>query len=177
MGRRTAVILVIALALASCRTEEKPITSNLSVENKVAMRPVALFYESPAQLLVAEQRNVALPENPAAALPLVMRELLKGSANAGVPPLFPPDTTVRGAYLLPDGTAVVDLGGQTLTDGWPTGTHQELMAIHSVVQTVVSNFPDAKRVRVLLNGGTAETLGGHISLGRPFTPNAALVQR
>ena len=79
------------------------------------MRTVSLYYESPDLLLAPERRNLPLPQNPAAALDLVMRELLKGSANAAVPRLLPADTTIRGAYLLPEGTAFVDLGGPTLT--------------------------------------------------------------
>ena len=124
-----------------------------------------------------ERRDVPLPENPAGAVPLVVRELLKGSANAAVPRLFPADVVLRGAYLLPDGTAFVDLGGPTLTKGWETGRHQELMAVYSLVQTMVANFPEARRVRILVNGAPAETLGGHVALSRSLTPLPSLSDR
>ena len=172
MRRYVAVLLLVA----ACR-KEKPLTNNLIAENKVAVRAVTLFYESPDMLLAPERRDVALPENPAGAVPVVVRELLKGSVNAAVPRLLPADTVLRAAYLLPDGTVLVDFGGPTLTDGWGTGTHQELMAIHSVVQTVVANFPEAKRVRFLLNGTPADTLGGHISLARAISPVPGMVGR
>src|SRR4051794_41633637 len=97
--------------------------------------------------LVPERRNVALPENPAGALSIVVRELFKGSANAGVPRLFPADTVVRGAYLLPDGTAFVDIGGANGTPGWGGGSAQEYIAIYSVVDTMIANFPRAKHAR------------------------------
>ena len=164
--RRAAVLLAV-LAVVACK-KERPLTTNLNVENKVAMRSVQLFYEAPSMLLASESRSVALPENPAAALPVVLGELLQGSANSGVSRLLPEDTVLRAAYLLPEGTVVVDLGGPTLTEGWSTGTHQELMAIQSIVQTVAANFSEARRVRVLLNGTPSETLGGHVFLGRPF---------
>ncbi|HUP50082.1 MAG TPA: GerMN domain-containing protein [Thermoanaerobaculia bacterium] len=173
--RRLAVPLLI-LALAACK-KERPLTTDLEVENKVAMRSVQLFYEGPEMLLASERREIALPENPAAALPLIIRELLKGSANDAVPRLFPEDAELRAAYLLPEGTAVIDLGGPTLVEGWSTGTHQELMALHSIVQTVVANFPEARRVRVMVNGTPGETLGGHIWLGRPLVPVPSLVRR
>lgn len=175
MHHRIVVVLLLALTLA-CR-KEKPLTANLIEENKVAVRPVALYFESSNMLLAAERRDVALPENPAAAVPVVMRELMKGSVNTSVPRLFPADTVVRAAYLLPEGTVLVDLGGPTLTEGWATGTHQELMAVHSVVQTAVANFSGARRVRILLNGTPAETLGGHLSLSRPFVPVPSLVAK
>ena len=175
MIRRFAFVTLLLLT-TSCRRQQ-PLSRNLNVENKVAMRTVSLYYESPDLLLAPERRNLPLPQNPAAALDLVMRELLKGSANAAVPRLLPADTTIRGAYLLPEGTAFVDLGGPTLTQGWTTGSHQELMAIYSVVQTVTANFVEAKRVRVLVNGEPAETLAGHVRLGRALTPVPSMVVR
>ena len=171
--RRFALLLVL---LVACN-RQAPLTRNLAVENKVAVRTVTLYYESQDLLLAPEKRDLPLPENPAAALDLVMRELVKGSANAAVPKLLPDDTTVRGAYLLPDGTAFVDLGGPTLSQGWTTGSHQELMAIYSVVQTVTANFPEARRVRMLVNGEPAETLAGHVSLNRALTPMPSVVAR
>ncbi len=174
MSKKVAVLLLLAVS-TGCRKEKTLAVANLNVQNKVAVRAVALFYESQEMLLVAERREVALPENPAAAVPAVMRELMKGSVNPSVPRLFPSDTVVRAAYLLPDGTAFVDLGGPTLSDGWATGTHQEMMAIHSAVQTAVTNFPEVKRVQILINGTPPETVGGHLSGARPFMPMPALV--
>ena len=176
MRRLTWAALVI-VATSACKENKPPLTPNLAKENKVAMRTVSLYYESPDLLLAPERRDLPLPENPAGALDLVMRELVKGSANAAVPRLLPADTVIRGVYLLPDGTAFVDLGGPTLTQGWATGSHQELMAVYSVVQTVTANFPEAKKVRILTNGEPGETLGGHVSLARSFTPQPSIVAR
>ena len=174
--KRFALIALIILS-TGCRKKQQPLTPNLNKENKVAMRTVSLYYESQDLLLAPERRDLPLPENPAGALGVVIRELVKGSANSAVPRLLPADTIVRGAYLLPDGTAFIDLGGPTLTQGWATGSHQELMAVYSVVQTVTINFPEAKRVRMLVNGEPAETLGGHVSLARAFAPQPSVVAR
>ncbi|MEA2570239.1 MAG: hypothetical protein QOI24_2240 [Acidobacteriota bacterium] len=174
--RKTAVVLLV-LALAAGACKKKPLSTNLNVENKVAVRTVTLYFEAPDMLLAAESRNVALPENHAGAMSAVVRELFKGSANTSIPRIFPADTVVRGAYLLPDGTAFVDLGGATLTSGWGTGTHEELMAAWSVVQTITTNFPETKRVRILINGTPAETLAGHIDIGRALKPNPAWIHR
>jgi spore germination protein GerM len=174
---RRAVALLLAIVVIASGCRKKPLSPNLNAENKVAVRPVTLFYEGPEMLLVREVRNVPLPENPAGALSIVTRELLKGSANAGVPPIFPRDTVVRATFLLPDGTAFIDLGGPTLAQGWGTGSHEELMAVYSVVQTVTTNFPDAKRVRILINDEPAETLAGHVNLSRALLPSANYVAR
>lgn len=169
--RRAAVLAAALLALAgACRKPSKaPLTPNLAVENKVAIRPVTLFLEAPNMLLGRVQRSLPLPENPAAALPVVMRELVKTSG------VFPRDCIVRATFLLPDGTAFVDLGGPTLQGGWGTGSHEELMAVYSIVSTVTTNFPEVKRVRILVNGEPAETLAGHVSLKRSLTPMPSLL--
>jgi len=175
--RRIAVLLIaLPLMIGTATCSKKPPAQNLQEANKVVVRTVTLWYQGPEMLLTPETRNVALPENPAGALPVVVRELLKGSTR-GLPPSYPRDTVVRGAFLLPDGTAFVDLGGATLTSGWGTGSHQELMAVYSVVQTVTTNFPEAKRVRILVNGEPAETLAGHVGLGKSLTPLGSMVAR
>lgn len=173
--KRFVVLTVTLVAVLGCRRE--PVRSaNLNAANKVAVRLVQLYYESPRMLLAPEPRNIALPESPAAAIPLVVRELMKGPAAATSLRLFPADTVVRGAWLLPGGTVIVDLGGATFGSGWQTGTHNELMAAYSLVQTLKANFPEALRVRLLINGTPAETLGGHLSLSRSLSPMPGLVE-
>ena len=173
--KRFAVIALAALLAASgCRKKDNT-AANINAANRVAVRPVKLYYESPQLALVSETRNIALPESPAAALPMVVRELMKGPATPAGERLFPADTVVRGAYLLPGGTVIVDLGGTTLTNGWGTGSHQELMAAYSLAQTVSANFTEGRRVRIVINGCPAETLGGHVSLTKSLEPMPILV--
>ena len=163
------------MAGACKKKSEAP--ANLNAANRVSMRQVRLYYESPRMLLATEGRSIALPESPAAAMPVVVRELMKGPAPASqLGRLFPADTVVRATYLLPGGTVIVDLGGSTLTQGWGTGSHQELMSVYSLVHTLTANFADARRVRVLVNGTPAETLAGHISLAKSLEPFPGLVE-
>lgn len=176
--RTLVLLLAISTALSGCRGErETPADVKLAEANKVTAHTVQLYFESSDMLLMPEPRSVGLPENSAAAMPTLLRELIKGSVNPGVPKPFPPDTEVRGAYLLADGTAVVDLGGPTLVSGWNTGSHQEMIAAYSVVQTVMANVPEAKRVRLLVNGQPAETLAGHLTIDRPLHPMESLLRR
>lgn len=178
MRRNAVLLLSIAIACfgSACRRGgDTPESATPNVANKVAVRPVRLYFESPRMLLAPEARSVALPQNAAAAVPLVLTELFKGPRSATSLRLLPQDAQLRGAYLLPGGTAVVDLGGGTFAAGWSTGTHQELMAAHSIVQTLTANFPEVKRVRLVVNGTPAETLAGHVALGRSLTPIPGLI--
>jgi germination protein M len=173
--RPVVILLTIsAAALTACRKEMPASNANLNAANKVSVRPVRLYFESPRMLLAAETRSMALPESPAAAIPALVRELMKGPAKGSpLGRLFPEDTVVRGAYLLPGGTVIVDLGGTTLTQGWGTGSHQELMSLYSLAQSLSANFADARRVRVLINGTPTETLAGHVALTRSIGPPQA----
>ena len=176
--RRLPFVLLATLVVltASCR-KKNDLTANINAQNKVAVKPIRLFYETPQMLLGSEVRNIGVPENPAGAVPVVARELLKGPGAGQLTRLLPADAVVRGAYLLPDGTAIVDLGGPTLAAGWGTGSHQELMAAYSITTTLSSNFPEVRRTRLLINGAPAETLGGHISLRRSLVPRNDLLAR
>ena len=172
--KRAVVILTLALLAGTCK-KKAPNSTSLNAQNQIAPRVVQLYFESAAMLLAPEHRNVQLPQSAGGAIPVVVRELTKGATNPAFARVLPPDTVIRGAYLLPDGTAFVDLGGTTLTQGWPAGSHEELMAVYSIVQTVTSNFPEAKKVRVLVNGNPAETLAGHIALDKPLLPMRELL--
>lgn len=171
-----ALALLLPLAVCSCRKSSSA-SASLPTSNAVVQRSVAIYFQSTDMLLVAERRTLSLPANDAAAIGPVVRELLKGSANPRLGRSLPADTMLRGAFLLPEGTAIVDLGGPTLVQGWSTGSHEELLAVYSVVQTVASNFATVRRVRILVNDEPAETLAGHISLERPLGPNASLLGR
>lgn len=168
-------IALVLLVATGCSKRPDEAKRDPKLENKVSNRTVTLYFESPELLLTPEQRTLALPERDAAAISPVVSEVIKGSANASVPRLFPADANVRGAFLLPDGTAIVDLGGPSLTNGWSTGSHAEVMALYSVVHTLTANFPAVRRVRFLVNGQAVETLAGHVRIDRSLRPLPSLV--
>lgn len=173
--KRVAVGSLLLLLIAGACKRETETAVNANAANKVSTRTARLYFEAPEMLLVSESRALALPESPAAALPLIVAELMKGPAGGPLLRLWPEDTVVRGAYLVPGGTAIVDLGGATLSAGWQVGSHHELMAIYSLVQTVTVNLREARQVRILVNGSAAETLGGHVSAVRSLRPMPGLV--
>jgi spore germination protein GerM len=139
-------------------------------------RPVQLFYEDDTLLLAPRVVNVALPEGDGAAIRPLLLALLTPSPQESDPRSIPEGIEIRGTYLLPDGTAIVDLSGPLLTEGWKTGSQAELMLAYSIVQTLTANLPAIRQVQLLVNGQTAETLAGHVSIERPLRPNPRLVR-
>ena len=94
---------------------------------------------------------------------------------------FPEGWSLRGAYLLREGIAVVDLSppplavprepGTPAGPRWPAGSHEEDAAIQSLAVTLAKNLPAVTRVVLLVAGDAAETLGGHADLTHPIAPD------
>jgi hypothetical protein len=167
---RAAAIAALILT-AACRPDEKSAQDRRAdAANRVTTRPVLLYFEGRDGLLAPERREMPLPQADAAAIRPLLAALLAGPKTAGLPKPLPDGTILRGAFVLPEGTAIVDLGGRALQQGWQTGSHDELMAAYAIVQTAVVNLPSVKRVQILVGGEVAETLAGHLDLTRPLRP-------
>ncbi len=72
------------------------------------------------------------------------------------------------------GVGYVDLSGEA-SSGLPGGSLAEQLTVYSIVNTVVTNFPAASRVQILVNDSVVPSLGGHIDVGRPLPPDMTLV--
>jgi Sporulation and spore germination len=86
------------------------------------------------------------------------------------------DVKLRDFYLDASGTAYVDLALVQQKD-IRASARDELVAIYAVVNTLLQNIEEIKRVRVLLDGREAQTLAGHIDLSRAFSKRMDLVKQ
>lgn len=167
---RAAAIAALLLAVACRQGEKSARDAERDAANRVSTRTVLLYFEGADGLLAPEPRDLPLSESDAAAIHPLLNALLAGPKAAAGPKPFPDGTIVRGAFVLPEGTAVVDLGGRTIQQGWQTGSHDEMMAAYAVVQTTVANLRSVRRVHLLVGGEVAATLAGHLDLSRPLRP-------
>lgn len=170
-----AAAMAALVLLSACRGKEQRASSPADAVNRVTTRAVVLYFERGDGLLAPEEREMPLPESEAAAIHPLLAALVAGPKNPALPRLFPEGTIVRGAFVLPEGTAVVDLGGREIQEGWQTGSHAELTAAYAIVQTAVANLPSVRRVQILVGGELAPTLAGHLDLSRPLRPHPGLV--
>jgi hypothetical protein len=83
---------------------------------------------------------------------------------------IPADTVLLGFYILADGTAVADFS-DTLTDEMPSGILSEEMAVNSIAQTLGSNLPALRRLKILIHGQEVDTLAGNVDLTGFFDLN------
>lgn len=127
---------------------------------------VTLFFPTVAEAkLRPEERDIARPSGPTAYLKALFAELQKGPKQAGLSGALPDKLHLRNAFLLPEGQAVLDLA---MDAGLAFGSDEEMTIVASLVDTVLQNVADTTRVRILVNGEPAETLGGHVDLTRPL---------
>jgi germination protein M len=129
------------------------------------VRITVFFPGKDDEKLHAEEREIAKPAGASAYLRALFAELQRGPTREGLVTALPPKLQLRSAYLLADGVAVLDLG----MDSAPSlGSSEEVTIVAALVDTVLQNVADTTRVRLLVNGEPAETLGGHVDLTRPL---------
>jgi germination protein M len=115
--------------------------------------------------LRAEERDIAKPSGGNAFLKSLFSELKRGPQRAGSIASLPEKIQLRNAFLLSNGLAVLDLA---VDSGLSFGSDEELTIVAALVDTTLQNVADTTRVRILVNGEPAETLGGHVDLTRPL---------
>jgi germination protein M len=129
------------------------------------VRVTVFFPGKDDEKLHAEERDIPKPAGPSAYLKALFAELQRGPTREGLVAALPGKIALRSAYLPADGVAVLDLG----IDPAPSlGSSEEVTIVAALVDTVLQNVAGTTRVRLLVNGEPAETLGGHVDLTRPL---------
>jgi hypothetical protein len=129
------------------------------------IRVTLYFPDQNGLLLHPEERDIPKPTGGAAFLRALFVELQKGPTREGLMSAVPEKMQLRNAFLLPEGQAVLDLA---VDAGLAFGSGEELTIVASLVDTTLQNVAETSRVRILVNGEPAETLGGHVDLTRPL---------
>lgn len=129
------------------------------------VRVTLFFLSSEDGKLRAEERDISKPAAGGAYLKALFSELKRGPQRPGLVAPLPEKIQLRNAFLLPDGVAVLDLA---VDSGLSFGSDEEVAIVASLVDTTLQNVADTSRVRILVNGEPAETLGGHVDLSRPL---------
>lgn len=89
-------------------------------------------------------------------------------------PAFGPGVGLRQVFIDLPGTAFVDLSKTKEATG--LGAVQERLGLWALVNTLCMNFQEINAVKILVNGGEAATLFGHVDLSRPLLPDDGLIK-
>lgn len=139
-------------------------------------REITLFFQSPdGEDLVPETRKIFLTPTVTDQARQAVRELVDGP-KTNLFPTLPAESEVREIFLGPDGTAYVDFS-RALVDGHPGGSAAEIATVFSLVDTLTFNFPEIKRVKILVEGEERDTLKEHLDLRRSYVADMSLVSR
>jgi spore germination protein GerM len=134
-----------------------------------------LFFPSlGARKLVAESRPVKWAPAAADRVRQVLLALAEGPRQGLDHPL-PASTNVRAVFLASEGTAYVDLSNDLLSSISP-GIETESLSVYSIVDSITTNIPSVKRVKILIQGQEVETLEGHADLTDAIVPDPTLIK-
>ncbi|MEO8053571.1 MAG: GerMN domain-containing protein [Acidobacteriota bacterium] len=187
MARRFALALVAILALllgafvvmrsvrkpkAGAPPPPAPRPTAVVPPTPIPARNVTLFFESKEGdgVLHPEARDVPVAADDVAFLRSVAAGVVEGPRSADLVKPFPEGWTLRGAYLLRDGVAVLDVAPPALGK-WQAGAHEEDAAMQALAVSVGRNMTSVTRVVFLVAGEPAETLAGHVDLAHPIAPD------
>ena len=106
-------------------------------------------------------------------LRLLLVEALVAGPQGDLTATLPPDARVLGAFVTRAGVAYVNVSKEA--QAVLVGSHAELRSVFALVNSVTANLPAVKRVQILVDGRPAETLAGHVDLGRPLAPDMSLL--
>ncbi len=134
-----------------------------------------LFTSEEEPLLYIEERQINTSDDIEDQCYDTIQELIKGPESIKLISTIPKETKLNSLFITPDGTAFVDFSKEIIAEQ-SGGTEQELIAIYSIVNTLILNFPSIKKVQILINERQQETFNGHIYIGIPLIYNKNLMK-
>lgn len=136
-------------------------------ENADEVRSVEIFLFSPVGKAGDTPLERTTRELPVTGSDILMAQQIINAVIRDSEDLLPPVARVLQAYLLEDGTAVVDLSRE-VAEQLNGGAASELGVLRSFTRSLRENLPQIRRVRFLVEGEQRPTLSGHVSLRNPF---------
>jgi spore germination protein GerM len=162
-------------ASASGEDDAEPTEPGTSLE-PLPRRTVEIYFPSMIENgLVSESREIFDTATPGDQVKQIVNDLLSGPTSEDAGRAVPGGTRLRQVYVLDDGVAWLDFTSE-LADGLGGGSMSELLTVYSIVDSVVANVSQVRRVGILVDGQPVETLNGHLHLIKPLRPDFSLVR-
>jgi spore germination protein GerM len=133
------------------------------------------FSEREGEYLIGEKREILKRSEVKEEAKETIVELIKGPKGKLIPTL-PPQTKLLSLQFDEEGVAKVNFN-KALSKDHPGGSSGEMMTVYSIVNSLTLNFPQIKRVQILIEGKAIETIAGHLSLKQPVSSNRELIKK
>ena len=151
----------------------KPFLSRRGIS--VERREVFLYFsDREGGYLIGERRKILKKDALREEARETVLELIKGPEGKLLRTV-PPRTKLLNLQVNDAGLAKVDFS-QALSKDHPGGSSAEMMTVYSIVNSLSLNFPQIKRVQILIDGRPIETITGHLSLSTPLSPKRDLIR-
>jgi spore germination protein GerM len=124
------------------------------------------FASQQEDALVSERRRVPPSLTPIDRARASLQELIAGPKSHAMRTV-PTEVKIRELFIDDQGTAYIDFS-EALSQTHPGGPWAEMLTLRSIMQTLVGNVPEIKRVQIMIEGREAETLAGHVDIRRPL---------
>ena len=148
-------------------------------EGEILSLPVDLHFPAPGGRLAVESRELPPADEPTERVRAVVEAVLAGprTREGGLLRPLSEDVVLDGIYLGPGGVAYLDLRTPEPREPPAVGSREEMQILFSLVNSVVLNVAEARRVVVLWNGRQRPTFAGHLDTSVPLAPDTDLVVR
>jgi hypothetical protein len=133
------------------------------------------FSDQEGEYLIGEKRKIFKRNQIKEEAKETIIELINGPKGKLIPTL-PPRTKLLTLQINDEGVAKVNFS-PALSKDHPGGSSAEMMTVYSIVNSLVFNFPQIRRVQILIDGRPIETITGHLSLRKPIPPKPDLIKR
>jgi spore germination protein GerM len=133
------------------------------------------FSDEGEEYLIGEKREIAKQDEVREEAEETIHELIKGPKGKLLRTL-PPRTKILALQVDANGVARVNFN-QALHRDHPGGSSAEMMTLYSVVNSLAFNFPEIKKVQILIEGEKSQTIAGHLSLEQPLSSKPDLIKK
>jgi spore germination protein GerM len=137
---------------------------------------LTIWFVSPQEdALVSERRRVPLGVTRVERAKASLQELIAGPKSDALRTVST-EVKIRELFIDDQGTAYIDFS-EALRQSHPGGPWAEMLTLRSILQTLVANVPEIKRVQILIEGREVETLAGYVDVRRPLDTTWVMNQR
>ena len=177
-GVAAAVAIVFAASFFSDRKSQVIATAEDEPAKFVSPAeavPWRLLFPGSDGKLHSEERQLLPLETAESSIRHLIETLLAGPQSETLHRLFQIEVASVDVLLTQDSRVYVNLVSSELNSPPPMGTHQEMLTVFSLVNSIILNFPEIRGVVLLWNGEQNSTFAGHIDTTQPLSSAAGLI--
>ena len=136
---------------------------------------VNLYFADPdSEYLSAERRIISKAITQKQRITQTIKELISGPRGKLIR-TTPTQTILKSVRIDNKGVVFLDFSAH-LSRNHPGGSSAEISTVYSIVNTVLLNFKETTRLKILINGQEIKTLAGHIDCSVPLLADKILIK-